>query len=108
MLIELSSWHRQDKKLAVIGNGSSGIQIVPAVLAKSAHVDHYIRGRTWLAPTFAREKVDQMGKGLDNCKQIPTISKTTPTHSTIVFFTPEDISRFKTDPDFYEKFRKGV
>ncbi|EXJ96239.1 hypothetical protein A1O1_01365 [Capronia coronata CBS 617.96] len=79
------------KRLAVIGNGSSGIQIVPAVLAKSTHIDHYIRGRTWLAPTFAREKVDQMGKGLDNFS-----------------FSAEDISRFKTDPDFYEKFRKDI
>ncbi len=59
---------RQGKRLAVIGNGSSGIQIVPAVLPKSAHIDHYIRGRTWLSPTFAREKVDLMGKGLDNCE----------------------------------------
>ncbi|KAJ4580211.1 hypothetical protein HRR83_003159 [Exophiala dermatitidis] len=80
-----------DKRLAVIGNGSSGIQIVPAVLAKSAHIDHYIRGRTWLSPTFAREKVDQMGKGLDNFS-----------------FSPEDIKRFKEDPDFYEKFRKDI
>ncbi|KIX06760.1 uncharacterized protein Z518_04736 [Rhinocladiella mackenziei CBS 650.93] len=80
-----------DKRLAVIGNGSSGIQIVPAVLARSRHIDHYIRGRTWLSPTFAREKVDQMGQGLDNFS-----------------FAPEDISRFKRDPEFYEKFRKDI
>jgi cation diffusion facilitator CzcD-associated flavoprotein CzcO len=61
-------YETQGKRLAVIGNGSSGIQIVPAVLPKSAHIDHYIRGRTWLSPTFAREKVDLMGKGLDNCE----------------------------------------
>ncbi|KAI1613524.1 cyclohexanone monooxygenase [Exophiala viscosa] len=94
-ILHSASWDESfdwtGKRLAVIGNGSSGIQIVPAVLAESAHVDHYIRGRTWLSPTFAREKVDQMGKGLDNFS-----------------FTPEDIQRFKTDPDFYTKFRKDI
>ncbi|KAK5461406.1 hypothetical protein LTS15_003469 [Exophiala xenobiotica] len=94
-LLHSASWDETfdwtGKRLAVIGNGSSGIQIVPAVLPKSAHIDHYIRGRTWLSPTFAREKVDLMGKGLDNFS-----------------FSPEDIKRFQTDPDFYEKFRKDI
>ncbi|KAJ9643168.1 uncharacterized protein PV06_05556 [Exophiala oligosperma] len=94
-LLHSASWDESfdwtNKRLAVIGNGSSGIQIVPAVLAKSNHVDHYIRGRTWLSPTFAREKVDLMGKGLDNFS-----------------FSEEDIKRFQTDPDFYEKFRKDI
>ena len=58
----------QGKKAAVIGNGSSGIQIVPAMLPKVTHLDHYIRGQTWLSPTFARDEVDKRGAGLENCK----------------------------------------
>ena len=59
---------RQNQKVAVIGNGSSGIQIVPGMLPKVAHIDHYIRGRTWLAPTFARNQIDKRGTELENCK----------------------------------------
>ncbi|EXJ79459.1 hypothetical protein A1O3_08961 [Capronia epimyces CBS 606.96] len=90
-LLHSASWDETFDWAAIIGNGSSGIQIVPAVLAKSAHIDHYIRGRTWLSPTFAREKVEQMGKGLDNFS-----------------FSAEDISRFKSNPSYYEKFRKDI
>lgn len=45
----------------MIGNGSSGIQVVPAMLPDVSHIDHYARGRTWLSPTFAREKLDEIG-----------------------------------------------
>ncbi|KAL4995553.1 hypothetical protein BDV10DRAFT_196629 [Aspergillus recurvatus] len=55
------------KRVAVIGNGSSGIQIVPGMLPKVTHLDHYIRGRTWLSPTFAREQVDKRSAELENC-----------------------------------------
>lgn len=52
----------------MIGNGSSGIQIVPGMLPKVTHIDHYIRGRTWLSPTFARDEIDKRGAGLENCE----------------------------------------
>lgn len=54
--------------MAVIGNGSSGIQILPAMLPKVSHIDHYIRGKTWLSPTFARAMIDERRGGIDNCK----------------------------------------
>jgi hypothetical protein len=77
------------------------------VLSKAAHLDHYIRGRTWLSPTFAREKVDQMGKGLDNCMNLPPKVVRWLTDS-LVSFSEADILRFKNEPEFYEKFRKGT
>lgn len=61
----------QNQRVAVIGNGSSGIQIVPGMLPKVGHIDHYVRSRTWVSPTFARGHVEKHGKGLDNCK-LPT------------------------------------
>lgn len=40
------------KNVAVIGNGASGVQVVPA-LAKVVHrLDHYARSKTWIAGTF--------------------------------------------------------
>lgn len=31
------------------------------MLPDVSHIDHYARGRTWLSPTFAREKLDEIG-----------------------------------------------
>ncbi|KAL4739993.1 hypothetical protein BDV11DRAFT_214749 [Aspergillus similis] len=61
------SYDYSGKRVAVIGNGSSGIQIVPGMLPKVTHLDHYIRGRTWLSPTFAREQVDKRSAEVENC-----------------------------------------
>ncbi|KAJ5754168.1 uncharacterized protein N7511_008321 [Penicillium nucicola] len=79
------------KRVAVVGNGSSGIQIVPALLPDVPHIDHYVRSRTWLAPTFAREEIDKRGEALENFS-----------------FTPEEIATFKKDHQVYQTFRKAV
>jgi cation diffusion facilitator CzcD-associated flavoprotein CzcO len=57
----------QGKKVAVNGNGPSGIQIVPAMLPKVAHLDHYIKGRTWISPTFARYEIGKRDTDIENC-----------------------------------------
>ncbi|OJJ85151.1 flavin-containing monooxygenase [Aspergillus glaucus CBS 516.65] len=85
------SYDYSGKKAAVIGNGSSGIQVVPGMLPKVTHLDHYIRGRAWLSPTFARDEIDKRGAGLENFS-----------------FTSEEIEEFKKDHQTYQKFRKGV
>lgn len=59
----------QGQRVAIIGNGSSGIQVLPAMLPDVAHIDHYARGRTWLSPTLAREVLNQRyGTDKDNSK----------------------------------------
>jgi cation diffusion facilitator CzcD-associated flavoprotein CzcO len=80
----------QDKRIAVIGNGSSGIQIVPAMLPDVHHIDHYIRGRTWISPSFARDEIEKRGSGIDNFS-----------------FTSEEIEAFKKDHKSYQTFRKS-
>lgn len=42
----------QKKRVAVIGNGSSGIQIIPAIQDAVEHIDHYARSPTWIAPSW--------------------------------------------------------
>lgn len=37
------------KTVAVIGNGASGIQVVPELQKVVKHLDHYARSRTWIA-----------------------------------------------------------
>ncbi|EAW07003.1 flavin-containing monooxygenase [Aspergillus clavatus NRRL 1] len=38
-----------DKKIAVIGNGSSALQVVPALQPKAARIVNYIRHATWVS-----------------------------------------------------------
>ena len=81
----------QGKKVAVIGAGSSGIQIVPSLQPKVDHLDHYIRGRTWIAGTFAREELDRRGGSAGNFE-----------------FTEDEIANWCKDPTSYLAFRKKV
>jgi cation diffusion facilitator CzcD-associated flavoprotein CzcO len=85
------SYDYSNKRVAVVGAGSSGIQIVPGVQPTVKHLDHYVRGKTWIATTFARAKVEERGQGLDN-----------------FHFTPEDIQTFKNSPETYQQFRKEI
>ncbi|KAI1858746.1 uncharacterized protein JN550_012496 [Neoarthrinium moseri] len=41
------------KKVAVIGNGASGIQLVANIQKRVQHLDHYARNKTWIAASFA-------------------------------------------------------
>ena len=41
------------KNVAVIGNGASGIQLVPTLQKIANRVDHYARNKTWIARSWA-------------------------------------------------------
>ena len=73
----------------MIGAGSSGIQIVPALQPDVERLDHYIRGRTWIATTFAAEEV----------------AKRNDTGSNFAF-TKEEIDAWIKDPALYLSYRK--
>ena len=51
----------QGKKVAVIGAGSSGIQITPSIQPHVNRLDHYVRGRTWISTTFVADQVAARG-----------------------------------------------
>jgi hypothetical protein len=40
------------KRIALIGNGASGLQVLPSVQPLASHVDHYARNPTWIADSF--------------------------------------------------------
>ena len=46
-----------EKKVAIIGNGASGQQLLPNIVSKTAHIDHYIRSKTWVTPTFRGDMI---------------------------------------------------
>lgn len=45
-----SNFDPAGKRIALIGGGSSGIQILPQIAPKAKYVDHYMKGKTWIPP----------------------------------------------------------
>jgi cation diffusion facilitator CzcD-associated flavoprotein CzcO len=45
-----TSFDATGKTVAVVGGGSSGIQILPHIQKVAKHVDHYMRSQNWIAP----------------------------------------------------------
>ncbi|KAF7542796.1 hypothetical protein G7Z17_g11268 [Cylindrodendrum hubeiense] len=43
------------KKVAIIGNGASGQQLVPNIASIVDRIDHYVRTKTWVTPTFVKD-----------------------------------------------------
>lgn len=64
-LVHTAAWdpsiNLTGKRVAVIGNGSSGQQILPQVAPHAALVDHYVRSRVWITPTFQKNLVEATG-----------------------------------------------
>lgn len=54
------------KNVAVIGNGSSAIQIIPQLQKIVNRLDAYARGSTWISPPLANSKVEEVNPGGGN------------------------------------------
>lgn len=58
----------KDLKIALIGAGSSGIQILPQVQPIAERVDHYMASKTWISPVgFGSQELTDRGV-IGNCK----------------------------------------
>ncbi|GEM07200.1 flavin-binding monooxygenase [Rhodotorula toruloides] len=88
---ETKAEDEKDKTVAVIGSGSSAIQIVPALQPHAKRVDNYVRGSAWIATPFASTEL---------LKRKPDANNYT--------FTEEEKERFEEDPAYYHEFRKSM
>lgn len=79
-----------NKRIGVIGSGSSSIQIVPSLQrVPGAHVSTFVRSKTWISPSFGSHLWEK--------------------HNFEGFNIPPEIrKRFAEDPEYYEKFRLSV
>jgi cation diffusion facilitator CzcD-associated flavoprotein CzcO len=83
----------QGKTVAVVGGGSSGIQIVPALASKVSRMDHYIRGKTWIANQIAEHHVrERQSEGT----------------SGNFSYSSEERQAWLNDPDAYLRYRKEL
>ncbi|BGP55503.1 hypothetical protein JCM8202v2_003107 [Rhodotorula sphaerocarpa] len=81
----------EGKRVAVIGSGSSAIQIVPAIARYAKRLDNYVRGSAWIATPFASDEL---------IKRKPDASN--------VAFTEEEKERWAQNADEYMAFRKNM
>lgn len=82
-----SSYDWTGKKVAVIGNGSSAIQIVPKIQATATKLVNYVRTATWISANFSAEHARD-GKNFE--------------------YSEEEKQRFRDHPEELFKLRKGI
>ncbi|QKX62741.1 uncharacterized protein TRUGW13939_09903, partial [Talaromyces rugulosus] len=92
-IVHTANWdHSYDlkgKKIALVGGGSSGIQILPEIQPIVERCDHYMRGKTWIAYRVPGKEYPGMNpEDLENFK-----------HS------EEELEKFRNDPNAYLEFR---
>ncbi|OAG37828.1 hypothetical protein AYO21_07934 [Fonsecaea monophora] len=87
----LTSETMKDLDIALIGAGSTGIQILPQIQPVAKRVDHYMSSKTWISPIgFGSEELQARG-ATGNFK-----------HS------PEELELFRKDPQAYLEWRTKI
>jgi hypothetical protein len=100
-----------DKNVAVIGVGSSAIQIVPSLQPHVRHLYNYAKGRTWLSATFSQDQLQRLA-GDPNADNRALLDPYTGNAYRLMpifidFFTEEEKQSFR-DPGRYKQFRKDI
>ncbi|KAK7221611.1 hypothetical protein V2G26_009614 [Clonostachys chloroleuca] len=87
-IIHSSRWDNKfepaGKNIAIIGNGSSGMQLLPQLQKVAGRIDHYARSPTWVAGSFGGEKIDKEKK------------------------VPPEVQATFDDPEAYLAYRKEI
>ncbi|KAI1767598.1 FAD/NAD(P)-binding domain-containing protein [Hypoxylon sp. FL1150] len=103
-LIHTASWPKgfdyANKTVAVIGNGASGIQLVPTIQPDVKKLYHFVRTPTWIIPP---RRVTMMLMGGPASKVISEVEFDEKEN-----FSAAQIERFKSDPVFYHKFITAI
>lgn len=86
-----------EQTIGIIGNGSTSVQIVPALQKIAKKLQVYIRSSTWISPPFGAGALSTMqsGQAVDPGQRQYE-------------FTPEDKKKFREDPEFHLQFRKSI
>ncbi|KAL1976785.1 hypothetical protein VTN31DRAFT_3067 [Thermomyces dupontii] len=90
-LFHSSNWQHdvdlKGKRIALIGNGASGLQVLPSIQPLGSHIDHYARNRTWVVDSFGPRGVRRLEPN----------------------YIPEELREsFKKDEKKYLEYRKEV
>lgn len=86
------------KKAAVIGVGSSSVQITPALQKTCSELEVYMRSPTWISPPFG---AGALATDLQNGQDVDPGQRQ-------YDFTEADIKKFTEDPEYHLDFRKRI
>ncbi|OAG34163.1 hypothetical protein AYO21_11695 [Fonsecaea monophora] len=95
-LVHTADWDpsiqlHKDLRVALVGAGSSGVQLLPTLQPLVGHVDHYMKGRNWIAPVgFGGEEIAARGE-YGNFKH-----------------PKDELERFRKVPNAYKEFRERI
>ncbi|KAL4924805.1 flavin-containing monooxygenase [Aspergillus undulatus] len=78
----------EDKVVGIIGNGSSAVQIIPAIFPKVAKIKSFMRSPTWITAGFAQKYAGENGANFE--------------------YSEEQKQTFRDDPAAYLHYRKTV
>jgi len=97
MIMHSAAWNETfdfgEKKVALIGSGSSAVQILPKLQSIVGHLDAYIRNQMWLSPRFGADYT------LQNHPELGERN----------FVLTDDLrKRFSSDSEYYDRYRKGM
>ena len=81
----------EGKRIAIIGNGASGQQLLVNVFNKAAHIDHYVRSKQWIVQSFS-----------------PNLLSARPDVLGAYVFTEEEKDKFAQDPKAYLEYRRSL
>lgn len=84
-----TSYNYEGKKIAVIGNGSSGLQVVPALQPTAAKLTNYIRNPTWVSVNLCPD-ITKDGMG------------------TNFTYTEEEKAMHRENPALFLEYRKRI
>ncbi|KAI1613103.1 hypothetical protein EDD36DRAFT_488132 [Exophiala viscosa] len=83
-----SSFDWTDKRVALIGAGSSGIQILPNIQPKAKQVVHFMKGKTWISPVGYGAEEEGESDGVE--------------------ISEEQRKVFRENPSIYQKYRHQI
>ncbi|KAL2885404.1 phenylacetone monooxygenase [Ceratocystis lukuohia] len=86
------------KRVALIGNGASGVQVLPWLAENAASLHHVIRSPTWILPP--RVAMMKMGPMAEIIGKIELDDEDN--------FTAAQIARFKEDTDLYNRLTQAM
>lgn len=101
----------KDKTVAVIGTGSSAIQILPQLQRTSKKVVCYMRSETWISPPIglAVARALQAEENGEDPSKLPTDrAGYAAVSNSQMYFTEKQKVRFREDPSYHLKFRKQI
>ncbi|KXJ95953.1 hypothetical protein Micbo1qcDRAFT_192830 [Microdochium bolleyi] len=103
-LIHTAAWPEKydyrNRRIAVIGNGSSGVQLVPAIQPAVEKLCHFIRSPTWILPPLILSMKAMKGPSSKVLQEIEMDEQGS--------FSQAQIEKFKTDPELYRRFIKTI